>query len=512
VELSSAEVVLEHFGLLPGSVGTAPAANPGDDLLERLEHHWSGAAGRETGASGRRCQRIEARLRAWRQRGARLTWGVPGIAQKPVAPWLGARLAWWPGGIPEGRWVGLISSRLGRDLELRQRWFTALRVACMNLEHPRDVLVTARSISTQRFVRRAGELFGLRVLELDIDDQPDRTPAQWGRRILEADPEVADSCLGLHLSLPQEPFHPEPPFTETPVADRAVVALSDRLIVLHARGKGNVQRLVSSRLGADGFPAASVFLALGPDLVPAELAQPWMDCGAVGWYLQSSEEEARAAERVPWQRADSFRPHSAPVRRLAALPERDLLTHWTRRRAGPWPDQPSSDYLDDLILDRRGADHSAFAALWRIVRTRRLVATGDLLRGAEPMVCFTRVPLAEWSERRSFRPHLSRWDFEPFGISIERSWLSGRGAQAVQYGDEDLWESLPEQQRPFFQKRITQSRHGQQIDWSLEREWRHRGDVLLDELPPESALVFVPTLGHARPIANISPWPVIVLD
>jgi hypothetical protein len=509
--MQSAVVQMEHLGLLPDDVDRSSFADVGEDLLEWLERVWSEAAGQQTGAAGRRCQRIAARLGAWRQRGARLTCGIPGVADKPWETWLGARLAWWPEGVPDGHMVGLISSRLGRDLEHRRPWFTALRAACMNLEHRQDVLVTARSISTHAFVRRAGELFGLRVLELDFGDRSCQEVGRWGRQLLDANAEAEAQALRVRLSPLCGEFCLEPDLAETPLADRAVVALSDRLIVLSARDRGNVERLVSHRLKAEGFPAASVFLALGDNLVPGDLAHPWMDAGAVGWYLQTAGGPASAVELAPWRAADVSNLHSAPIRRLAAVPQRDLLTHWTRRRSGPWPDQRPADYVDDLILDRRGADHSAFAALWRIVQTRRLIATSDLVRGSQPVVCFTEVPLGDWTSHRLFRPHLSRWDFEPFGISIDRSWLSDRGAQAVIYGDDDLWQSLSDQQRPFFQKRITRSSHGASIDWSVEREWRHRGDVLLHEVPAESAWVFVPTFGHARSIAAISPWPIIVL-
>jgi hypothetical protein len=502
---------MELAGLLPVGVAVASLPACGDDLLGELGRVWSEAAGRERGSTGGRCRRIAERLRAWQQRGSRLTLGIPDLADRPFDPWLGLRLAWWPAGLPSGRKVGLVSSRLGRDLETRRRWFAALRAACMSLDHDRDVLVTARSISTQKFVQRAGALFGVRVLEVDVWDQPDRDAARWGVRLLESDP-ADDAGPALVLSPPYEPSADESLTSETPAADRAVVALSDRLIVLSARPGGNVDRLVARRLAARGFPAASVFVALGDELVPRELAEPWMDAGAVGWYLQDAEDPQEPAEEVPWRMADSPRQRGAPVRRLAAGLHGDRLTHWTRRRGGPWPDEREADYLDDLILDRGGADHSAFAALWRIVQTRRLIATGDLVRGAAPVVCFTEVPLAELQQHRLFRPHLARWDFEPFGISIDRSWLQQHGAQAVRYGDQELWESLSDEQRPFFQKRTTLTRNGHLIDWSAEREWRHRGDMALDEVPPESALVFVPTLGHARQIAAISPWPVIVLD
>ncbi len=56
------------------------------------------------------------------------------------------------------------------------------------------------------------------------------------------------------------------------------------------------------------------------------------------------------------------------------------LVHWTRRQAGPWPDQSEQDYLRQLLFDFPAADRSARAALQRILTTQRIVATNRLTR------------------------------------------------------------------------------------------------------------------------------------
>jgi hypothetical protein len=188
------------------------------------------------------------------------------------------------------------------------------------------------------------------------------------------------------------------------------------------------------------------------------------------------------------------------------------LSHCTRQQAGPWPDQAAEDYLDDLILARGDTQHSALAALKRIVRTRRLVATGRTIRGSAPVVSFTDVPLAELDRLRVFRPHRGRWDFEPYGICIRRDWLIQRGTRSVRYGDEALWQGLLAAERPFFQLSRTRPRRGNRtIDWTVEREWRHVGDVDLRCLAPDEGLLFVPTEVAAYELAAVSPWPVTVL-
>lgn len=507
--MDSAWRALDRAGLLPPDCLPAPPMAEYDDLLPFLAGIWSDSAAGGRGAvpAGRR--HIAARLQHWHGRGARLTWGVPGAAGSRLDRWIGRRLAWWPEGIPGIRQVGLVSSRLGRDLETRRTWFAALRSACMHLEPHRDLLVAAKSITTLRFVQRAGELFGLPVLEVTVAEGSKRAP-RWGWRLLHAEFQRQQPSVFLSPDCDLGSPPPAAP-AQTPLADRAVFGLSERLIVLSARPGGNVQRLVERRLAEADFPAASVYLALGAGLVPAELAEPWMKSGAIGWYVQGAADIG--GEPPPWLLADGLGSRAAPVRRLPAGDGHwPMLTHWTRRRGGPWPDEPESDYLDDLILERGGADHCAFAALWRIVRARRLIATSDLVRGNLPVVCFTAVALDRWPTLRCFRPHRARWDFEPYGISIDRNWLQRRGARPVRYGDQQLWESLSSDERPFFQKRYASAEGQHPVDWSAEQEWRHPGDVALDELPSNAGLLFVPDLAQARRIARISPWPVLLME
>ncbi len=503
-------------GLLPARAGeepSIPSPEWGDDTLDVLLAIWRSSAGVCRGSAARSRERVVERLEQWRAHGARLTWGVPGASATVGKAWLGVRLAWWPNGVPRGRRIGLVSSRLGGDLGHRQSWFAALRTACLHLDVRHDLLLTARSITTQRFVRRAAELFGIRVVEITVGNEQKRASChRWGQCVLARDPEGQESIPQVWLSPASSSLQPpEQSLVKLPVADRVVFALSERLIVLSARAQGNVARLVAHRLAAGNFPSASVYLALGPDLVAPRLAVPWMASGAVGWHLRAVPPADGGWIQPPWNMVRS-RNRSAPIRKIPRRPDWSLLTHWTRQPSGPWPDQSADDYLDDLILDRGGVDHSALAALCRIVRTRELIATGTLIRGGVRMVCFTEVSLEELPRLRSFRSHLSRWDFEWYGICIDRTWIAARGGRPVRYGERDEWILLSAEERPYFQPRFSRTRGGRIIDWSIEREWRHAGDLSLDQLPAEAALVFVPEVGEARKIAPISPWPVIVLQ
>jgi hypothetical protein len=166
--------------------------------------------------------------------------------------------------------------------------------------------------------------------------------------------------------------------------------------------------------------------------------------------------------------------------------------------------------VQSLLVDPSARDRSAMASLMRIVRMRRLIATNTLTRGETKVVCFTAHPLSSFAERRTFRTMHGRWDFEPYGICIERKWLIAHGARPVIYGDESAWRQLALPDRPFFQHRGSGSgRHS--YDWTQEDEWRHVDDVDLSRISPSQLLVFVPDDASAIQISAACPWPVTIV-
>jgi hypothetical protein len=184
-----------------------------------------------------------------------------------------------------------------------------------------------------------------------------------------------------------------------------------------------------------------------------------------------------------------------------------FLSHTTRACAGPWPSQSVPDYIDSLLDDAGEADHCAIAALERIVTQRKLLAASRMIRGGHAVVCLTAVPLLDLPPLRKFQTHRSRWDFEPYGICIRQRWLQERGARPVIYGNEATWQSLGEGDRPFFQFTSPPS-SSPGTDWSVEREWRHVGDLDLNELPAEDGLLFVRRYADAVRLSRSSPWPI----
>lgn len=507
---------LSDAGLWP-SPGDGPelslALTPGGDLLPAICRAWdawrsSADPRRQTAALAR-----AAALQQAQHAGARLTWGVPGLDLTRLTDWLGPRLVWWPSGAPAGRGVGLVSSRLGQELDHHKAWFAILRTACMRLDPQHDLLVTAGTTAGQRFVQRCGQLFGLRTLSIEIDREDRLSWCGWGRRVwasLGATPATAFRALISPPLAGDDSPAVRTGLTGLPAPDRAILALGDRIVALHVRPEGNLLRLLRLRLRQPSAPAASVFLALGPDLVRSDQAAELLDAGAVGWLVMNAAGEPEHDSPTPWLAAPAVERTAAPIVPCPPTDDWPYLTHCTRRRSGPWPGEHEDHFLDDLILDRAGADHSALAALWRIARSGRLIAGSDFVRGETPVVSFTAVPLREIRTLRTFRSHLSRWDFEPYGICIRRDWLQRRGTRSVQYGDESLWEAMPPADRPFFQKQASETARGRVLDWTVEQEWRHVGDLRLDGIPAHAALLFVPSAAEARQLAASSPWPVVV--
>jgi hypothetical protein len=137
-----------------------------------------------------------------------------------------------------------------------------------------------------------------------------------------------------------------------------------------------------------------------------------------------------------------------------------------------------------LLSDRRG-QVTPLDALSRILRTRCLFASARTSNQSHPVVCFSSRPLADILKQRCYRPHLHRWDYEPYGIAIRRSAAIDAGLQPVIYGTEQQRKNLPAEDQYRFQS------CGKTYDWTGEAEWRCHGDLRLDEFRPNDLRLFV---------------------
>lgn len=497
---------LREAGWLPtGGQAAFPEAG---DLLPSIQQSWRSCDLASLSSNERRlAERMQTWLATQIANGAQLT--SVSHENSRAEHWLGERLLWWPHGRPAGSRIGIASSRLGRRLDTQADWFTVFRAACSKISRGQDVLLTAAATTPDRYVRRAAELFDVRVVSMICPRESEPIHA-WFKRIRRLKPMPREAVHQAYMSPEFSQVPNASPnishLANLPLRDRAVVSLAERLLVFHLRHGGRLEKLVRARLSDLAWPTAAVFIALGEGLVDRAIADNLLDRGAVGWVVLDTLRH----DETP--RHTSAASQQAPIIQLPANENWPWLTHCTRAQTDGWPDQCEADYLDELLLHRRVSDRSAFASLGRIIDTQRLVATSRMIRGDTGVVCFTAVPLRDLSRLRTFRSHLARWDFEPYGICIHQDWLARRGCSPVRYGDDTLWESLASVDRPLFQLQTSRSgRSGRTIDWSIEREWRHIGDVELAELPSEAGLLFVPTHDEAEQLATSSRWPIAVL-
>lgn len=451
-----------------------------------------------------------------------------------VRDWLQPRGWCWLKRVPASRRVAVVSSRLPRLLDPHGAWLCALRAALLRILRQDAVAIAAHESAGAELVLRGALLQQSPAIRLHCCDPRVRSAAAWARRWAVRLEQPDALAIAELWGLPPEPAAatpaettPEPGSAIVPERDRAVVAWADEVIALSVRAGGNVHTLLRDRLvrQPDG-----VMLCDLPGLQSHRVRDELVAVGAQLWRPPISACAATPEATCEPPREDASHRSVVPLPTAAGW---DFLAHTTRACLGPWPGQSREEYLDDLLLQRPGADHSPLAALLRIVAHRRLSASGLTIRGRHRVVSFTAVPLAQLPRQRVFRSHRGRWDFEPYGIAIRRCWLEARGARPVRYGDESFWQQLADDERPFFQLVRAARRGGtaanaasgqsethesersaapsRPVDWSQEREWRHLGDLDLSELAQQDALVFVPDAESARTVLGVSPWPVTVL-
>lgn len=327
----------------------------------------------------------------------------------------------------------------------------------------------------------------------------------------------------------------------SPWIDRALIAIPDRVYVLDSHPKSKTFELLVRRLMDDRLPKGSVFLdserslnanqsqAVSRDATRSQAWRALIASGAVSriryWPIteRTTSDSAVANENVAafFESTPSISQPLVPI--INQLPRANdksssqslFLTHCTRARNGPWPDQSKNGYLESLI-GIQDAQVSPMDTLIRILSQQRILATDHLKRGKHQSVSFSSVPLLHLLSRRRFRPHLGRWDWEPYGICILASTLEKLGGRPVNYGPSEIWTQLPEEERPFFQaiadSRSTSVSNGQQHSWEEEREWRVTSDVRLASIPFTDAFVFVPTKDEAIYLQRFSRFPILSLE
>lgn len=460
--------------------------------------------------------------------------GLPWLSLDVSDEWIGRRLIMFSHQIPQSKRLALLSSRMGRRLDLETWWFDLLRTAVLHCHSDDELLVTAEGTATCSAVTRAAELFDkprlhFRPIGNDTLTTPDEM-SSWIERALEilasqtsnlAHQKTITAFVSplLHFQLDepeQTSLQNAAERNSCPLADRLQMAAADRMYVISLRNSGFTQTLVAEHL-KDASRNASPILVASDELGTLPQASENLPAGWTPWLVEPWDEgrdDCSNDEKSSGQRV--INGYSVPGlrrRRTVKVPPSNPLTephqwllHWTRPATGPWPNESTDDYLDSLILRTDAADRTALATLLRIITDGRLIGSSKGVRGGYSVVSLTAVPLHEFPARREFRRHLHRFDFEPWGIGIRKSALSNE-VRPVIYGDDSTWQSLSDADRPFFQK----ATFGDATNNVAEQEWRVTGDLLLNTRNRQDICIFVPNSDAAELVSQHCDWAVVVV-
>lgn len=363
-----------------------------------------------------------------------------------------------------GELLGVTSSRLGRDPAWHR---SACRFLARSAEQCRDrgaTLLVAAGSAIEPWARRAAELFAVPLQVVAIDHGAPSDVVVCGRQ-------------GGPLS-----------------RDAVLIALADRVDAVYVRRGGTIERCLKSRI--EQLQDASTRVAVGS--LPTCAAAGLITCGAIGWYWPTPNPRAQ-------QTPDAV---SAPQELHDEWTRTDgrWLVHCTRAGNGAWPGETQRQYRDRVLLaDRYSAIGGPLEALVHILRSGRLVASARATRQSRPVVCFSAVPLVELIQRRCFRAHLSRWDYEPYGVAIRLEAAQGIGIQPVIYGTPEQRTTLARADRFRFHPQ------GKAYDWTSEREWRSPATVDLTQLAAGDVRVFVRDANDLASLPKIRSWPVSVV-
>ncbi|MEQ1829020.1 MAG: hypothetical protein ABL921_23860 [Pirellula sp.] len=402
------------------------------------------------------------------------------------------------------RWLGIISSHAAKFGYASQEWQSALQSSMQLAKQQNWGILFARSTPYAQIIAHAVRALRLPSLSIVFENEPE-CPSR-------------DDPSGLHgrLTLIQDDFAPA---GNAPLHDRAVAYMSEYLFAVEIRSGGKVEKLVVDRLQRNDIPSATTYVAghfkaTGENRTYKRL----LDEGAIGWFSSTSVKDTRGSsvscilEAMFTRRCllAMPRPTFQPIVPLGLIPSSNkYLTHCTRARRGPWPDQSLGQFHDELIQNAWSQLPHPLETLVRILTQQRLIATKNFRQGNLDTVCFSEQPIDQLLGMRRFQSHLSRWDWEAYGIMIDRDWMAAQGARPVTYLNRDQANHRSAEERAFSQ--VISNKPNSQ-DWRNEKEWRYSGDLRLHQVPFSKGIVFVPSMAEAEAIAAISRWPVAVVN
>lgn len=350
-------------------------------------------------------------------------------------------------------WITLTCSRLGHDHKLHREVCRYIARSMLDCRIRNAIAVIATGSAVETWAERAAKLHGVDSFKVSVATDTNKPPISF-----------------------------EPP-NDKVGADELSIAIGDRVDAVYVRSGGRIYKALEKRI--KDFQDASVRVACNNHKPTA--TQSLVSAGAIGWHINTAAESHSHNDD-----SEELKENSRHANPDWAQTDGRWLVHCTRACQGPWPGQTQNQYHDELLLGGDIQPKTPFATLERILRSGKLIGNAIVTNKNWPVVCFSEAPLMELLQRRCFRPHLKRWDYEPFGIAIRKSAAESKRIQPVIYGQPGMQKQLPHEQRCLFQAT------GKTYDWRQEREWRAVGDIDLNSFAKEDVRVFVPSIQDAK--------------
>ncbi|MCP4094774.1 MAG: hypothetical protein GY748_00890 [Planctomycetaceae bacterium] len=408
--------------------------------------------------------------------------------------------------------VSVVSSRIGKNTDRKSNWFDAIRTLAVQQRNQNLCVLTAPGTTTFPYLCRLSELFGwtLILLTQSTHQSPqNQSRSKKGCPLLNfPDARVLHAFYDWqHKGNVQADCNPN--------VDQLMINIAEECFAISVRKNGTVHEALKTRL--QKVVSNRTRLLINRQLTPQRVSVELTNLGAIPWCLYDQRQLKRPPQPSQRTYGSSHRRKPAILSKSATpktrvtppREDRRFLIHWTRQSTGPWPDQPYREFLDDLLFRSPTRGEGGLSTLKRILTQQKIRGSHKLTKGKEKVTCLTSVPLSQYANRRIFRSHLSRWDFEHYGIAIDCDFLKKLGARKVNYGTKSDWNRLCKLDRPFFQLQTTTNIA---IDWRAEKEWRIRGDLDLQSIPKQMAFVFVKTNSERADLQKQSRWPVVPVE
>jgi hypothetical protein len=156
--------------------------------------------------------------------------------------------------------------------------------------------------------------------------------------------------------------------------------------------------------------------------------------------------------------------------------------------------------ISDKLIHFTGSGEpmdDAFARLKAIIRERRLIGGGRMIRGGYRCISFTEAPLAAFAP--AFISQFPFTRYSHFGLMFGKNWIYEHGGRPVIYQPDWDFDLLPEELR---WRHVRFELTGENvIDWTWEREWRIRCEELA--FTPAEAAIVVPDQAWANELRRI---------